>query len=94
MVKKIIGYERAEASGSMLLVADSNEGFYFEAAASRLHALIPGNLRVAQINRGRMEGAEARKQLLEAIAQGQKVIDEWSSHAVGRCSGEGEICNQ
>jgi len=75
MVKKIIGYERAEASGSMLLVADSNEGFDFEAATSRLHALIPGNLRVARINRGQMEGAEARKQLLEAIALGQKVIN-------------------
>jgi hypothetical protein len=75
MVKKIIDYERAEASRSMLLVADKNEGFDFEAAASRLRSLIPDGLRVMQINRGQMDAAEAKKQLLDAMAQGQKIIN-------------------
>src|SRR5262249_19158146 len=75
MVKKIIDYERSEASRSMMLVADKNEGFDFEAAASRLRSLIPAGLRVMQINRGQIDPAEAKKQLLEAISQGQKIIN-------------------
>jgi hypothetical protein len=75
MVKKIIDYERSQGSRSMLLVSDKNEGFDFEAAASRLRSLIPDGLRVVQINRGQMDAAEARKQLLDAMAQGQKIIN-------------------
>jgi hypothetical protein len=75
MVKKITGYERSESSHSMLLVADSNDGFDFEAASNGLRELLPGSLRVTAINRGQMDEAMAKSRLLEAIGEGQKIIN-------------------
>jgi hypothetical protein len=75
MVKKITGYERSEPSHSVLLVADSNDGFDFEAANKDLRELLPDSLKVTQINRGQMDETTAKNRLLEAIGEGQKVIN-------------------
>ena len=75
MVKKIVDYDAAEPLQSMLLVADINNGFDFETAASELRTLIPENLRVEQINRGQLDPATAKNLLIDAIMRGQKVVN-------------------
>jgi hypothetical protein len=87
MVRKIIGYESSEPLESMLLVADINNGFDFETASTELRALIPGNLRVEQINRGQVGDAAAKSRLIDAITQGQKVVNYMGHGSVNLWSG-------
>lgn len=75
MAAKIIGHERSAPSESVLVVADSNDSFDFEAASQQLRALIPGNIKVEEINRGRIDGDAARARLIEALNRGQKVVN-------------------
>ena len=75
IVRKIIGYELSESLESILLVADSNDGFDFESASTQLRALIPGNLRIEQINRGQLGNETAKSRLIDAITRGQKVVN-------------------
>ncbi len=75
MVAKIVGYEAGSASEEVLLVADANEGYNFERASSELQNLIPASLRVSQINRGRLEAAEAKRLLIDGINRKQLIIN-------------------
>jgi hypothetical protein len=75
MVAKIIGYEAGSASEEMLLVADENEGYDFERASSELQNLIPASLHVSQINRGRLEAAEAKRLLIDGINRKQLIVN-------------------
>jgi hypothetical protein len=74
MVAKIIGYERAVASDSMLLVSDFNDGFSFASYSERLRPLVPGNIRVESVTRG-TDQAASRQALIAAINRGQKVVN-------------------
>jgi peptidase C25-like protein/beta-propeller uncharacterized protein DUF5122/uncharacterized protein DUF1573 len=75
MVAKLISYDQKPSAESVLLVADSNEGYDFEAASQQLKTLIPANLRIELINRGRLDAATAKAQLLEAINRGERLIN-------------------
>ena len=75
MVSKIMKYEQSGAADEVLLVADANEGFDFERASGDLRSLIPGNLRITQVNRGRIGTEAAKKNLLDGINRGQKLIN-------------------
>jgi hypothetical protein len=75
MVSKILSYENSRPSEEALLVADSNDGFEFEGSSAALRALLPANLRVNQINRGRIDAETAKKQLIDAISRGQKLVN-------------------
>jgi hypothetical protein len=75
LVSKIIGYESASPSQSVLLVSDRPDGFNFRATNDRLKALIPASLRVEEIDRAELGDADARSRLLEAINQGQKIVN-------------------
>jgi hypothetical protein len=74
-VSKLIGYEASAPQMSALLLADSNQGFNFEAANNQLAPLFPAGITVQQINRGQIGTAAARRQLLDGIANGQKVVN-------------------
>ena len=87
MVRKIIGYENSEPLESMLLVADVNNGFDFETASNQLRALIPGNLRVEQINRGQVGDTTAKSLLIDAITRGQRVVNYMGHGSVNLWSG-------
>lgn len=80
LVGKLIAYESASPSEELLLVADRNDGFNFEAASESLRPLIPSHLRVNQVYRGRSDDATARRSLLEAINRGQKLVN-YAGHA-------------
>jgi CSLREA domain-containing protein len=75
VVGKLIAYEAASPSEEVLLVADINDTFNFEAATADLRKSIPASLRVTQLNRGQVDPATARSRLLEALNRGPKVIN-------------------
>jgi hypothetical protein len=75
MIEKIVAYDQSIPSGSVLLVADRNDGFDFEGASRDLRALTPPALRVDEINRGQLDSATARSILVSAINRGEKVVN-------------------
>jgi photosystem II stability/assembly factor-like uncharacterized protein len=75
VVAKLISYDRSTPSEEVLVVADTTEGFNFEAASFRLKELVPGNIRVNEVNRGRLGDGTARNELLTAINRGQKIVN-------------------
>jgi peptidase C25-like protein len=74
LVNKIISYEHGEPSKEALEVADSNDGFNFERVIDELGALLPADVRAAEIKRGQMGDAAAKAALLEALNRGQKLV--------------------
>ncbi len=75
MVDKLMAYERLPSSEEVLLVADRNDGFNFEAASQALRSGLPTNLRVNQIFRSQLDDATAKLQVMEAINRGQKLVN-------------------
>ncbi len=75
MISKIISYDSSPGAEEILLVSDSNEGFDFEAESDQLQALIPPNLRVGRIQRGRLDAVAARSLLFDRITRGQKIVN-------------------
>ena len=75
MIRKIIVYEQSANMESMLLVADRNDGYNFEAWNGQLRALIPAGFSVEEIDRGSLDNATAKTRLLDAINRGQKIVN-------------------
>jgi hypothetical protein len=75
IVSKIVTYEQSAATQSLLLVADRNDGFDFEAATDRLRSLVPPGLTVEEVRRGQIDDQTARVRLLDAINRGQKLVN-------------------
>jgi hypothetical protein len=75
MIEKIIEYDQSGPSGRVMLVADGNEGFDFEAASRDLVSLVPGSIKVEVLNRGELDPAMAKSQLIDAINRGEKVVN-------------------
>jgi hypothetical protein len=86
LVAKITAYEQAAAGAGVLLVTDGNDGFDFQAASAQLRPLIPADVPVEEIDRGQMDAAAAKSQLLASLIAGRR----WSTtSAMGRsiCGG-------
>jgi subtilisin-like proprotein convertase family protein len=75
IVNKIVAYDSAAPSEALLLVADQNGDFDFEAASGQLRAAIPPGVRVEEIARGKSGDAAAREHLLAAINEGRKIVN-------------------
>jgi hypothetical protein len=79
MVAKIVAYdglrEKLSDRRSVLLVADKNEDFNFEQVNAQLKSLLPPGTAVQEISRGRLDDAEAKRQLLDAVTQGQTIVN-------------------
>ncbi|HJQ68022.1 MAG TPA: C25 family cysteine peptidase [Blastocatellia bacterium] len=75
IVSKIIAYERSTAAEGVLLVSDIGDTYNFEDATTQLRALIPTDVRVERIDRGRMPAAEAKEKLIEILNRGPKVVN-------------------
>jgi len=74
MVQKVINYDQAQASGSgVLLVADVNNGFDFEANNDQLTSLVPKGTPVQDIRRG--SDPQAKQNLLDALNLGKKLVN-------------------
>ena len=74
MVAKLLSYDGSTPNSAVLLVSDSNEGYNFEAATAQLRNLIPADFRIEEIDRGRLDPATAKAQLLDAINRGEKIV--------------------
>ena len=72
---KIISYDQSARTEGVALVADSSDGYDFAAINSQLKALIPPDTRVTEIDRGKLDPATAKSQLLAAINAGKKVVN-------------------
>jgi hypothetical protein len=79
MVAKVIRYDQSRPSDEMLLVADMNDGYDFEAMATALKPLVTLEVKIGQLNRGETDIATARAKLFDAINRGQKVVN-YSGH--------------
>src|SRR6185369_1769237 len=75
IVSKILNYEQALPSDEMLLVADEHNGYDFEAGNAELRKLIPGDILVQEIDRGRLDSAAAKRILIDAINRGQRIVN-------------------
>ncbi len=87
IVAKIVGYDRASPAEGVLLVADANDRFDFEAASAQLRSLLPADLKVEEINRGRA-GDQTRSLVLDAISRGQKIVNFTGHGNVGQWRGD------
>jgi hypothetical protein len=74
MVSKIIGYERASVSDTLLLASDFDDGFSFENYSNSLRPLVPGTIRVNAVTRG-TDQAASRRELIDAINRGNKIVN-------------------
>jgi len=79
VVSKIVGYEQPDATGvwtsEVLLVADHNDVFDFEAASAKVGALIPATKTVQGIFLGQTDFATARGELLTTFNQGKVLVN-------------------
>ena len=102
LVSKIVGYDETNRIKSVLLVADANSGFDFEAADTQLQSVIPKKISVTDIRRGQLGDADARSLLLDSINQGQRLVNYyghgsvliWSSAPLLRASDAAGFVNQ
>ena len=83
VVAKIVAYdtiqEKLSNRHSVLLVADKNEDFDFEQTSNQLKTLLPAGTAVQEVYRGRTDDATAKQQLLDAVNNGQTVVN-YSGH--------------
>jgi hypothetical protein len=76
VVSKLVDYERIDGMDEALIVADTNDGFDFEAAGTGIEELLPSIFRVRKIFRGEFESDElAKEQLLNSINQGPLLVN-------------------
>ena len=75
VIAKIIGYDRSQSSNSVLLVADSNDGYDFGSMSSGLRDAIPQSMNVSEIHRGETDPASAQSELIAALGQGQRIVN-------------------
>jgi hypothetical protein len=69
-------------------VSDTNDTFNFEAASDELRTLVPGNLRVNEIKRGRIDPATAKQRLMEMLNRGQKIVNYTGHGSVDQWKGD------
>src|SRR5262249_12557151 len=60
---------------SALLVSDRNDGFNFEQTNTAIRSLLEPNFKVEEVRRSQFDDATAKKQLLDSISRGQRVVN-------------------
>ncbi len=97
MIAKIVEYDRSEPVDRVMLVADSNEEVDFEAISAELKRVLPQNLLVREINRGRIDASSAESEFIAGLHHGQKIvnyvghgsIDQWRGSLLTSTSANG-----
>ncbi len=74
LVSKIVNYDTSLPEG-VLLVADRNDDYNFEIAASRARNLIPAQVAVEQVFRSQMDDSTARDRIIDGINRGPKIVN-------------------
>jgi len=82
MVTKIIAYDSAAKTGSVLLVSDSNDGIDFENGSAQLRSVIPDGVSVEEIVRGRMDDLVTKSEVLDRVNRGQRIVNYYGHGSV------------
>jgi hypothetical protein len=88
IVSKIIASEKESPAQELLLVADENDFFDFEATNSQLGSLVPATIKVTRVDRGRVDREEAKRILLDGIQRGQKLVNYTGHGSVAQWRGD------
>ena len=88
MVSKILTYEATRGAGEALLVSDRNDEFDFERASGEILELIPATVKVSELRRGRVDGAKAKMELMEAMNRGQKLVNYMGHGSANKWNGD------
>jgi Peptidase family C25 len=75
LVAKLVSYDQTVASAGVLLVADQNDGFAFDAANIQLRDFLPAEVPVNEISRSQLGTAAAKQQLSESLNQGPALVN-------------------
>ena len=75
LAAKIVRYDGSGANRRVVMVADRNDGYDFEAADTQLQSLLPAGLSITDIRRGQVGDPNARTQLLDALNLGAKLVN-------------------
>jgi hypothetical protein len=75
VVQKLIGYDQTAAARTAVLVADTPDSLDFEAASSRLAALLPSGMATQAIYRSQSDDATTRGALLAALNSGAWLVN-------------------
>lgn len=74
MIDKIVASETAPQPVGVLLISDSNDGIDFESGTGRLGELVPEDIGVEQIVRGRRADSATRSQVLDGLSRGKRIV--------------------
>ncbi len=88
LVSRIIRYETAPVSNTVLLASDSFDGFSFEAASNSLRPLIPQTVQVTGVVRGILSDPATKTQLLTGINAGPALVNYYGHGTVDGWRGE------
>jgi peptidase C25-like protein len=83
LVAKLTGYDSSTPSEEVMLSADLNDDFAFETSSQMLRTSLPAGLRVNTVYRSQMDPATAKAKLIDAINQGQKIVNYTGHGSVG-----------
>jgi hypothetical protein len=75
VLTKIVGYGQGSAGSGVLLVADLDDAIDFAAMDAALRELIPPRIAVEQIDRGQLDSAAAKSQLLASLNRGPALVN-------------------
>lgn len=75
VISKITSYDRAAGAEGVLMIADRNDGFDFEAASKRAREAVGDGVAVQEIFRGRTDDPSARQQVMEGMNRGPKLVN-------------------
>jgi len=97
VVSKIVGYELAAGEDwakKVLLVADNNDAFDFEAASVAVGSLLPVSVAVEGVFLGWTDLDLARSMLLEKLNGGQLLVNYIGHGSLDRWAGEGLLTSE
>jgi peptidase C25-like protein len=83
MAAKIVGYDSQAPVESLLLVSDLNDTYNFRGASEALQAVIRGQMKTETLQRGEADDQTMRARLIEAINNGQRVVNYAGHGSVG-----------
>lgn len=87
MAVKIVSYDSQPSAESVLLVSDLNDTYNFKAASRALQALVAQRMEVETLDRGDADDETMRAKLIEAINNGQWMVNYAGHGSVGQWRG-------
>ncbi len=74
LASKVMAYDNVITSG-VLLVSDSNDGIDFENGSAQLRSVIPAEMNIEELVRGRADDVATKGEVLARINNGQKLVN-------------------